>query len=110
MKHLVNYSCVLLTTGSILFFTPTSTSAASFMGLGDLPGGDIESTANAVSADGLVVVGESESANDREAFRWTAGEGMIGLGDLTGDDFFESKAWQCPQTDRSLWVRDSAPP
>ena len=63
-----------------------------FMGLGDLPGGGIFSQAFAVSADGLVVVGVSSSANGGEAFRWTQAGGMVGLGDLPGGSF-SSVAW-----------------
>ncbi|MBK7950210.1 MAG: hypothetical protein IPK00_16035 [Deltaproteobacteria bacterium] len=44
--------------------------------LGDLPGGSIGSWANAVSADGSVVVGESSAAPGRsDAFRWSESEG-----------------------------------
>ena len=56
--------------------------------LGDLPGGEYESYAESVSADGSVIVGWSYSASGREAFRWDAPTGrMVGLGDLTGGDF-----------------------
>jgi probable HAF family extracellular repeat protein len=61
---------------------------ASFQGLGDLPGGAISSGASAVSADGTTVVGvslvtdHSPAGTEQEAFRWTAAEGMVGLGDL----------------------------
>jgi probable HAF family extracellular repeat protein len=51
-----------------------------FEGLGDLPGGDFQSSAADVSADGSVVVGASRSAARSEAFRWTAGDGMAALG------------------------------
>jgi uncharacterized membrane protein len=47
-----------------------------FMGLGDLPSGDVNSVASGVSADGSVVVGTSGS----EAFRWSSSMGMVGLG------------------------------
>ncbi len=60
---------------------------ASFQGLGDLPGRGATSRANAVSADGLVVVGKGASASGTEAFRWTLGGGMVGLGDLPGGSF-----------------------
>lgn len=54
-----------------------------FQGLGDLPGGQVESHAFGVSADGRTVVGHSFSANgDKEAFKWTKLGGMQGLGDL----------------------------
>ena len=59
---------------------------ASFIGLGDLPGGDFESAAAAVSPDGRIVVGNSIGAAGREAFRWEAGV-MTGLGDLPGGEF-----------------------
>ena len=52
-----------------------------FQGLGDLPGGYYESYALGISADGSVVVGHSWSVSSRpEAFRWTQGTGMVGLG------------------------------
>ena len=50
--------------------------------LGELAGGEFRSSANAVSADGSVVVGYSNSAAGPEAFRWTQSDGMQGLGDL----------------------------
>jgi len=34
------------------------------------------------------VVGMSNSASGEEAFRWTSGGGMVGLGDLPGGDFW----------------------
>jgi probable HAF family extracellular repeat protein len=54
------------------------------VGMGDLAGGDFESYAAGVSADGLVVVGLSSSAAGPEGFRWTAAGGLAGLGDLPG--------------------------
>jgi uncharacterized membrane protein len=54
--------------------------AATFSGLGDLPGGSFYSEANDVSADGRTVVGASVSSNGgEEAYSWTADSGMIGL-------------------------------
>ena len=52
------------------------------VGLGDLPGGDFYSQADAVSADGSVVVGQGHSASGYEAFRWTSGGGMVNLRDF----------------------------
>jgi len=54
------------------------------VGLGDLAGGIFASSALGVSANGLVVVGESESTSGTQAFRWTSGGGIVGLGDLPG--------------------------
>jgi probable HAF family extracellular repeat protein len=48
------------------------------------------SQAEAVSADGSVIVGEcrsTASGNGLEAFRWTAASGSVGLGDLAGGAF-----------------------
>lgn len=42
---------------------------------------------NAVSADGSTVVGSTVGPLGQEAFRWTADEGMVGLGDLLGGSF-----------------------
>ncbi|WP_428387645.1 PEP-CTERM sorting domain-containing protein [Mucisphaera sp.] len=60
-------------------------------GLGDLPGGDENSIALDVSADGGTVVGFSSAASrdpfgrDRDAaFIWTSDTGMRALGDLAG--------------------------
>jgi probable HAF family extracellular repeat protein len=57
------------------------------VGLGDLPGGAVRSFATAMTPDGAVIVGYSESGSGVEAFRWTADEGMTGLGDLPGGQF-----------------------
>ena len=55
--------------------------------MGDLPGGSTHSRAFGVSADGNTIVGESNSANGREAFRYIIGSGIAGLGDLSGGNF-----------------------
>jgi len=55
--------------------------------LGTLPGGSNPNRAYAVSDDGSVVVGEAGGGAGWEAFRWTAGTGMLGLGDLPGGAF-----------------------
>jgi probable HAF family extracellular repeat protein len=57
------------------------------VGLGDLAGGSFISDANAVNADGSVVVGVGSTSNGTEAFRWTEGSGMVGLGNLDGGVF-----------------------
>lgn len=72
---------------SLSALTTSAAARQSFQGVGDLPGGSTASRANAVSSDGLVVVGRSTSANGTEAFRWTLGGGIVGLGDLLGVSF-----------------------
>lgn len=64
-----------------LSHTETSAEAASFTGLGHLPGDD-HSGARGISADGSTVVGYGSS----EAFRWTESEGMVGLGPFSDGD------------------------
>jgi probable HAF family extracellular repeat protein len=54
--------------------------------LGDLPGGVFRSTAQAISADGSMVVGTSSIEGGVEAFRWTEATGMVGLGMLREGD------------------------
>ncbi len=73
-----------------LCLLPLVAPAADFTPLGDLPGGEFSSRAGAVSDEGSVVVGESRSADGREAFRWTTAGGMVGLGDLPGTIFLSS--------------------
>ncbi|GAG91457.1 unnamed protein product, partial [marine sediment metagenome] len=60
---------------------------ASFQSLGGLAVG-FGSIAADVTPDGSVVVGRSSRGSGKEAFRWTAEEGMVGLGDLPGSIFF----------------------
>ncbi|AWI81690.1 autotransporter [Parazoarcus communis] len=60
----------------------------------DIPfvSGQLHSWANAVSADGSVVVGSSTKLNfsDKIAYRWTAADGTISLGTLSGYDYSEA--------------------
>jgi uncharacterized membrane protein len=56
---------------------------ASFRTLGDLPGGLVASSATAVSADGMVVVGWSYGMSGPEAVRWTDAGGLQSLGTST---------------------------
>lgn len=55
-----------------------------FESLGFLSGGPDNSRATDVSADGSVVVGVASDFSGKQAFRWTAGEGMVALGHLPG--------------------------
>jgi probable HAF family extracellular repeat protein len=74
------------------------TESAGMIGLGFLGTGEQQSWANAVSADGSVVVGVSypttggSAEGTSEAFRWTAGSGMVGLGFLPGGVLSEALA------------------
>ena len=77
----------LLTT-SLLLAAATLCQAQSLTDLGTLTGGSY-SYAYAVSADGSVVVGESDSTNGTRAFRWTNNV-MTDLGTLTGGNYSEA--------------------
>jgi probable HAF family extracellular repeat protein len=77
--------------GALLAAGASAQNRPSFTGVGDLAGGTFDSVAEAVSDDGAVVVGGSESAAGPQAFRWTAAGGIVGLGDLPGG-IFESYA------------------
>lgn len=74
-----------------ILVAPGIASAASFQGLGVLPGGQYPySKPMDLSFDGSVVVGESQSASGMQAFRWTLASGMVGLGHLGGEVPFSS--------------------
>lgn len=78
-------SCVIA--ACIIIVTAVSGSfagVASFQGLGDLSDGIMRSQAFGISADGKVVVGYGTGSNGQEAFRWTAVDGMVGLGSMPG--------------------------
>ena len=78
----------------IMVALTATTNAASFMGLGDLPGDEFYSYANCVSADGTVVVGMSYSDLGDEGFRWQNGI-MTPLGDLYGGGYAIKQHFFC---------------
>ena len=57
------------------------------VGLGDLPGGSSFSSAQGVSADGLVVVGGGSTVLGSEAFIWDSANGMQNLQAVMEDQF-----------------------
>lgn len=69
-----------------LLTIPTTHAADAFNGLGFLSGGNY-SAAYALSADGSVVVGGSDSPAGYQAFSWTQAGGMVGLGILSGGSY-----------------------
>ncbi|HUW18384.1 MAG TPA: hypothetical protein VMW16_03705 [Sedimentisphaerales bacterium] len=81
---------VLLGIVFVSFTCFSRSDAASFQGLGYVPGWDWVSQAYAVSADGSVVVGISRSHFLTVAFRWTAEDGMQNLGYLSGENTTEA--------------------
>jgi uncharacterized membrane protein len=63
----------------ITLIVSTRLHAASFQGLGDLPGLGFESYAYDISADGSAVVGASAASKFRLGYRWTEETGMVSL-------------------------------
>lgn len=80
----MNLSMAAVGAGLMAVLTPIHSLAAEFNYLGDLPGGNFNSGASHVSADGKVVVGAGWTATGIETFRWTREGGMVSLGDLPG--------------------------
>ncbi len=73
---------------------PVDSRAATLIGLGDFPGGNSDSRAFGISANGLVVVGKG-SGGANGAFRWTQADGMKELAAcacMTFPGFFEAYA------------------
>ena len=69
---------------------PAAAQMPSLIGLGDLPGGDADSFAVDVSADGRVVAGNGTTDAGLTPFRWTADAGLVDLGRFDTD--FVSRA------------------
>ena len=96
MNHPIFSKLLWVATGTILsILSPqTSAGAATFNGLGDLPGGIFLSGGITISNDAsaVAVAGTSLSADGPtgEAFRWTEATGIVGLGDLPGGNFFSA--------------------
>jgi probable HAF family extracellular repeat protein len=84
MTSLFGVRGLKLVAATLLLSQLNSVHGARFLGLGNLPGRPFPSYATGVSADGSVIVGQSNSGSGAEAFRWTSGEGMVGLGVLRG--------------------------
>ena len=55
--------------------------------LGDFAGGDIDSSANGISADGSMIVGTGETDTGDLAFIWDAASGMRSLKDVLEQDY-----------------------
>lgn len=91
LKKRLKLYCLLGMLAMLSFQWVGTAQGAGFESLGDLPGGDIASTAADISADGKTIVGGSKSTNSGttwEAFKWTKETGLVGLGDVPGGIFF----------------------
>jgi len=66
MRCLVGFLAILLSRNS-------ASGGPAFQGLSDLPGGEFNSMANDVSADGSVIVGSGSSATGYQPVRWVQG-------------------------------------
>ncbi|WP_281241660.1 autotransporter domain-containing protein [Lutimaribacter saemankumensis] len=98
------HSCVL---AGIVAVPPVAAEEYSFDGLGFLGSTSPYSYPWGVSDDGSTIVGESRnSSSQTEAFRWSAGSGMQGLGFLSGSLSPNSRAFDI-SGDGSVIVGDS---
>src|SRR6185503_13034873 len=96
----LSWSVAVLVIGSTLMVAsngPTGVASggdgpATFTPLGDLDGGDFQSTAFGLSADGRVAVGQGTSPLGHEAYVWTRETGMTSLGPSPGFSFFGAGA------------------
>lgn len=69
----------------LVFLSKSLAGVPRFMGLGDFPGGDVDSRAFDISGDGTTVVGFGQRGTtgyQNEAFRGTQESGIVGLGVL----------------------------
>ena len=93
-NRLTKFTCKGLMCAALILAGPASRAALAEPGyfhLGFLdPTSNGPSIAFAVSPDGKAVVGESNSQLGLQAFVWTPGRGMHGLGDLPGGAFFSA--------------------
>jgi probable HAF family extracellular repeat protein len=65
------------------------------VGLGDLPGGEVFSSAFAASADGSIIVGFGRTESGDETFIWNSEDGMRRLRDVLVEDFgLDLAGWQ----------------
>lgn len=90
MKHQILSTITLILAAPVFLLVQARATGGTFQGLGTLPGG-AWSAAYGLSPDGTVIVGGTGGVCSREAFRWTAAEGMAGLGQLAAGE--ESYAW-----------------
>ena len=74
--------CAVLLGGTLSPAFGAAAPAPGITPLGDLPGGTTNTRPERVSDDGTTVVGYSSATLGNEAFRWTAGSGIVGLGTL----------------------------
>ncbi len=73
------------------------TETAGMQGLGDLPGGGFRSVALAMSIDGTLVLGWSETAKGNRAFIWDAPNGMRDLKTVLAAQGFNVSGWTLTQ-------------
>jgi len=93
-----------------LALAPPAGAQATFQALGSLePGGAGPVIAYGISADGRTVVGQSNSAQGFQAFRWTSAGGLVGLGAFVNPGAQGSIARAC-SADGSVIVGSSLLP
>src|SRR5262245_20825156 len=115
-SHRVSRSLVLVAAGlcslsSGSAATPAFGGQATFEGLGFLdPNNFGPVIAYGISADGRIVVGESNSLQGFQAFRWEASTGTVGLGAFPNPGGLPSSSARACSSDGSVIVGSSARP
>ena len=79
MKSLSFVKCIIFIT---LVCNIAFAQNAMFQALGDLSGGDFNSSAQCVSADGSIVAGKATTDSGKMAFVWSRETGMVALGNF----------------------------
>jgi probable HAF family extracellular repeat protein len=79
----------VLVSMAFIAYVPYVNAGGQLISLGDLSGGDFNSRATGISADGSIVVGVSHGTG-ANSFRWTETDGMVRLGNLPEGGFFNN--------------------
>src|SRR5258705_2862322 len=78
------------------------------VGLGDLPGGAVNSEGCVINLnDGTVVVGPGAAATGQMAYSWTSAGGFVALGDLAGGTT-SSRAYAADATGAAIVGRSNS--
>ena len=110
-SRLVLAAACITSLGSGSFGSPALGGQATFEGLGSLdPNGFGPVIAYGISADGKVVVGQSNSPQGFQAFRWEGSTGIVGLGAFPNPGGLPSSGARACSADGSVIVGSSSRP
>src|SRR5258706_9844853 len=99
---------ILFAAASCWLGTTSVRAQATFQGLGFLdPNGFGPVLAYGISADGSVVVGQSNSPTGLQAFRWDASNGIVGLGAFSNPGGLQASGARACSADGNVIVGSS---